>query len=93
MFTTFAETYMTATRVETFLGQRGAEAERLALLRARRQAEKEWIAERMKEAGAAHRRARLKQALRWTGARLVAAGEALARIGRDETAGREARCC
>lgn len=93
MFTTLAETYMTATRVETLLGQRNAESERIALMRARRDSEKERLAERVKEAEAARRKARVMQALRWIGARLTATGQALSRFAAEATPTKTPECC
>ena len=93
MFTTLAETYMTATRVETMLGLRGAEAERLAMIRARREAEREWIEARMREARAARRRGWLLGALRWTGTRLTAAGQALTRLATEAAPANTPECC
>ena len=92
MFTTLAETYMTATRVETLLGQRNAESERIALMRARRESEKAEIAERVKEAQAARRKALVMRALRWTGHRLTATGQALSRFAAEAAPAKTPEC-
>ncbi len=92
MFTTLAETYMTATRMETLIGQHHPESVRIALMRARREAKKAEIAERVREAEAARRKARFMQALRWIGDRLTGAGQALSRFAADATP-RTPECC
>jgi len=92
MFTTLAETYMTATRVETMLGHRNPESERIALLHARKDADRKRMIERVREAQVARRKARRMQALRWIGHRLTGAGQALSRFAGD-TAPEAAECC
>lgn len=87
MFTTLAETYMIASRMDAHFAHRVAESERLRLLRIRRAERKAWIAEQAREAPAARRRALLRALRGGTGRGLERMGAAIARLGHVLAAG------
>lgn len=93
MFTTLAETYMTATRVDSIFAYRATESERLHLMRMRDAEKREWIAAQEREGARLRRRALVLRALRLSGEGLERAGGALTRAGHALTARSNPQCC
>ena len=93
MFTTLAETYMTATRMDSIFAYRVAESERLRLLKIRRAETKIWIAEQERAATKERRRAIIRRVLRLSGEGLEGTGRALTRAGHALTLRANPQCC
>ena len=91
MFTTLADTYMTASRIGPIVGYQHPETTRIAILAAQREAKKARAAELLREHQARLRREAVR---RFAGRLLTGAGERLVRAGRSLAAVRAApECC
>ncbi len=88
MFTTLAETYMIAARMEPMIGKRHPESMRIALMIAENEAKKARNVERLHEANAQARRDAVRQ---FFARILIAFGEAVSRMG-DRLAP-QGQCC
>ena len=81
MFTTLAETYMTATRMDAIFSHRPPVSERVHLLQLRRAEAKARHAEIARQASRVRRRTMARATLRGTGRLLERTGAVLARAG------------